>query len=478
MYSKILNPKTNKWVNVNGIIGKKIIKQYIMLIHGGADTVAVGTDDDDTVAVDDAKAKARIDLAYTYDEMIHTISNYFDKMKNVIGKISTSKKTESGTTRKINKIYKRRKPFMEKLLSTITYMRDSFYEIMYKDIIIKPQVDKAIYYSDIFLEAAGANKKIYNIHKQGGHLRLSPLISQNVTHPISNTNYTLLNPSRNGESYNVFELFSKFLEKIRDEYMSLNQMFIFVEEGYINLSEDVKSALSLLTLATLQRISMFYINGNPPPLKQPRFMNLLPESKKQSIIKLTHILKKFLSEKQGCLYCSRIKKMSLSGICNSKYYKQHSADETVQESVSVENITDKQTKLTRELNQKRRQQYDEIIKKRDEENLTARIEKRDRLKLALTRNIVEAELAAKAKKEAEKEAEKKAEEDDDDSYDSGDPESDDDPDPDRNRKSNGSTNSTGSTQSYQSQHSSDKDIDTATLLTGSRKTAWGQNNSA
>ena len=35
MYSKIVNPKTGRKVNVNGRLGKSIIKNYIVFLNGG-----------------------------------------------------------------------------------------------------------------------------------------------------------------------------------------------------------------------------------------------------------------------------------------------------------------------------------------------------------------------------------------------------------------------------------------------------------
>ena len=35
MYSKIINPKTGRKVNVNGRLGKSIIRNYIVFVNGG-----------------------------------------------------------------------------------------------------------------------------------------------------------------------------------------------------------------------------------------------------------------------------------------------------------------------------------------------------------------------------------------------------------------------------------------------------------
>ena len=34
-YNKIYNPETNRFVNINGNIGKKIIKKYLLILEGG-----------------------------------------------------------------------------------------------------------------------------------------------------------------------------------------------------------------------------------------------------------------------------------------------------------------------------------------------------------------------------------------------------------------------------------------------------------
>ena len=36
MYSKIVNPKTNKNVDIHSLLGKKIIRNYLMVLNGGA----------------------------------------------------------------------------------------------------------------------------------------------------------------------------------------------------------------------------------------------------------------------------------------------------------------------------------------------------------------------------------------------------------------------------------------------------------
>ena len=36
-YNKILNPKTGRWVKINGIIGKKILKSYIKQVISNHD---------------------------------------------------------------------------------------------------------------------------------------------------------------------------------------------------------------------------------------------------------------------------------------------------------------------------------------------------------------------------------------------------------------------------------------------------------
>lgn len=35
MYSKILNPESGRWVNIQGRIGKKVLKNYITVLIGG-----------------------------------------------------------------------------------------------------------------------------------------------------------------------------------------------------------------------------------------------------------------------------------------------------------------------------------------------------------------------------------------------------------------------------------------------------------
>ena len=35
MYTNIFNPKTNRWVNINGKLGKKIFNNYLNLLVGG-----------------------------------------------------------------------------------------------------------------------------------------------------------------------------------------------------------------------------------------------------------------------------------------------------------------------------------------------------------------------------------------------------------------------------------------------------------
>ena len=35
MYSKIVNPKTGRKVNINGGIGKKVLKNYLYFLKGG-----------------------------------------------------------------------------------------------------------------------------------------------------------------------------------------------------------------------------------------------------------------------------------------------------------------------------------------------------------------------------------------------------------------------------------------------------------
>ena len=37
MYSRICNPKTGRWVNLNGPLGKKILNNYFITQAGGAD---------------------------------------------------------------------------------------------------------------------------------------------------------------------------------------------------------------------------------------------------------------------------------------------------------------------------------------------------------------------------------------------------------------------------------------------------------
>jgi len=36
MWNKILNPKTGRFVKVNGAIGRKILKKYLMMLRGGS----------------------------------------------------------------------------------------------------------------------------------------------------------------------------------------------------------------------------------------------------------------------------------------------------------------------------------------------------------------------------------------------------------------------------------------------------------
>ena len=36
MYSKITNPKTGRKVDVNGRLGKNIVRNYLMVLNGGA----------------------------------------------------------------------------------------------------------------------------------------------------------------------------------------------------------------------------------------------------------------------------------------------------------------------------------------------------------------------------------------------------------------------------------------------------------
>ena len=36
MYTKIINPETNRSVNINGKLGQKIINKYLRIIYGGA----------------------------------------------------------------------------------------------------------------------------------------------------------------------------------------------------------------------------------------------------------------------------------------------------------------------------------------------------------------------------------------------------------------------------------------------------------
>ena len=54
MYSKIINPKTNKLVNVNSKIGKGILNKYITILDGGFQGARL-----DTVAMTPAQALAR-----------------------------------------------------------------------------------------------------------------------------------------------------------------------------------------------------------------------------------------------------------------------------------------------------------------------------------------------------------------------------------------------------------------------------------
>ena len=74
MWNKILNPKTGRFVKVNGAIGKKILKKYIMMLRGGTSTDTNGLTD----LLDKYPEFLRKPNNDLIDSLIHAFKTYDD----------------------------------------------------------------------------------------------------------------------------------------------------------------------------------------------------------------------------------------------------------------------------------------------------------------------------------------------------------------------------------------------------------------